>query len=360
MSGLSTWAMQPLAPALLVICCSVAFFAIRAMTKSCHRPASETSVRGSKALKPPEKPVKHIEPLANFDYEATQRHEFRPFKPIFHITMALQSDTPSDLITIDQDYLSRINIRKALIDEHPNRVHGCVPAGVDAVHELHQYLFHEYLPVRYPTIFQQVDGERGRMLRNSITGMDHPTAVQEDSMAALLALGTSVEEDLFLLKPTPDGHQCVAFMCCFPSGWDPAEKLGRHMKQIHATVPGYEKIGPSMERFFGKLEAGKSVKRQNWTVQTHANLYAAKGNHIHGEEDVQEEEIDIEKTFLRVELQTLSRLPKTHSILFSFKTFLYPIKDLKQEGLGPRLADAIEGLRKGNTPGMWRYKMILE
>lgn len=61
-------------------------------------------------------------------------------------------------------------------------------------------------------------------------------------------------------------------------------------------------------------------------------------------------------TFLRVELQTLSRLPQSHSILFSFKTYLHPIKELKAEGLGPQLADAIEGLGKGNVPGMWKYK----
>ena len=42
--------------------------------------------------------------------------------------------------------------------------------------------------------------------------------------------------------------------------------------------------------------------------------------------------------------------------MFSFKTYMYPISDLKAEGLGPEVADAIEGLKKGNAPGMWRYK----
>ena len=43
-------------------------------------------------------------------------------------------------------------------------------------------------------------------------------------------------------------------------------------------------------------------------------------------------------------------------MLFSFKTYLYPIEDLKKEGLGPQVADAIEGLKTGNAPGMWMYK----
>lgn len=59
---------------------------------------------------------------------------------------------------------------------------------------------------------------------------------------------------------------------------------------------------------------------------------------------------------MRVELQTLSRLPKTKAILFSFKTLLYTLEEIKAEGLGPQLADAIDGLGQGNAPNMWTYK----
>ena len=57
-----------------------------------------------------------------------------------------------------------------------------------------------------------------------------------------------------------------------------------------------------------------------------------------------------------MELQTLTRLPQTRAVLFSFKTHLYPLREINDEGLGPRFADAIEGLKKGNAPGMWGYK----
>lgn len=50
------------------------------------------------------------------------------------------------------------------------------------------------------------------------------------------------------------------------------------------------------------------------------------------------------------------RLPESKAILFSFKTYLYPIKDIKDEGLGEVLADAIDGLSTGNVPGMHFYK----
>lgn len=59
---------------------------------------------------------------------------------------------------------------------------------------------------------------------------------------------------------------------------------------------------------------------------------------------------------MRVELQTLTRLPRTQAILFSFKTYLYPLRQVKEEGLGPELAEAVDGLSAGNAPGMVGYK----
>ncbi|KAK2745592.1 hypothetical protein CKAH01_18259 [Colletotrichum kahawae] len=318
-----------------------------------NRPKSVIRQVENQALNLPTKaPLQRLE---NFDWTSTSPKKFRPFKPIYHITMALQSDTPSDLVTIDKDYLERINLRKSLINQHGQTVHGHVPSGRDAVQELYSYLMSEYLPTRYPTLFDLA--ENGTIIKNQVTRDEYSVEPPMDTLAALRAVGTSIEEDIFILKPTPDGHQCVTFMCCFPSGWNPASKLGKHMNAIHTTVPAYEKIGPSMERFFTKLKAGESFKRVNWTIQTHTSLYNAKGNHIHGEYKVDpEEHIDVEKAFVRCELQTLSRLPKSHSILFSFKTYLYPLNEIKAEGMGTALADAIEGLRKGNCLGMWKYK----
>ena len=42
--------------------------------------------------------------------------------------------------------------------------------------------------------------------------------------------------------------------------------------------------------------------------------------------------------------------------MFAFKTYLYPIKDIKDEGLGEELAQAIDGLKEGSVPEMHFYK----
>lgn len=59
---------------------------------------------------------------------------------------------------------------------------------------------------------------------------------------------------------------------------------------------------------------------------------------------------------LRAELQHLFRLPTSQAIVFCYKTYLYPITQVKEEGQGEALAQAIEGLALGNVPEIARYK----
>lgn len=127
--------------------------------------------------------------------------------------------------------------------------------------ELYTFLTSEYLPTRFPSMFGLSND--GKQFTNHVTGKTWPTAPPEDPATALRVLGETVEEDVFLLHETPEGHKSFAFVCCFPSGFDPSAKVGKLLKDIHAPVPSYEKIGASMERFFAKMQVGKSVKRLN-------------------------------------------------------------------------------------------------
>ncbi|KAF5020065.1 hypothetical protein F66182_7907 [Fusarium sp. NRRL 66182] len=307
---------------LLPVAVLLSIWVITNITKRWMRTRKQHSQPAQAEIAPLEK-APLIEPLGDFDWKTAQRRQLRPFKPTYHITMAIQANTPSELITIDEDYLERISHRRSIIANHGATVHGCIPEGDAAVRELYTHLLSEYLPARFPTIFQL--SRDNSMCENLVTGKLFPTLPEGNTETALRILGETVEEDLFLLQETPEGHRSVAFMCCFPSGFDPSTKLGKTLVEIHAPVPSYEKIGNSMEKFFAKLDVGKSVKRTNWSVQTHMELFNCKGNHITGDDAyVDNEDVDIE--------------------------------NIKEEGLGAAFADAIEGLSKGNAPGMWTYK----
>jgi hypothetical protein len=138
---------------------------------------------------------------------------------------------------------------------------GAIPAGHDAVRELYNYLLADYLPQRYPSMFSL--SPDGSLFHNHVTNRTFPTQPPKDPLEAFKIIGETVEDDVFLLKKTDEGHLSVAFLCCHPAGFDPSTKLGKLLKDIHEPVPSYEKIGPSMERFFSKVQAGQFVKRLN-------------------------------------------------------------------------------------------------
>lgn len=206
-------------------------------------------------------PMSSVEPLKNFDWRAKKPLAFRPFKPVYHITMAVQNSSPADLIVIDQNYEDRVLERRHLMDKHPNIVVGAIPRGRAAVEELYSFLLLDYLPQRFPTMFSV--SSNGKTFYNGVTGASFPTLPPDDSVQALRRLGETIEDDMFLLHETDEGHRSVAFVCCHPSGFDPSKKLDKLLPEIHKPVPSYEKIGPSMERYFKKLEVGKNVKRVN-------------------------------------------------------------------------------------------------
>lgn len=162
---------------------------------------------------------------------------------------------------MDRNYHNRVLERRQLITQHPSIVIGAIPSGEVAVDELYSYLMAEYLPQRFPTMFTVE--QDGKVFRNTITGACFPTKTPADPTEALKILAETVEDDIFLLHQTPQGHRSVAYVCCYCSGFDPSEKLDKLLDEIHEPVPSYHKIGPSMERFFSRVEVGKNVKRIN-------------------------------------------------------------------------------------------------
>lgn len=308
---------------------------------------------------------------------------------------ALENLEPSELLQMDKNYRDRVAYRREIISKHGKHV---VAVNDDyiirpAVVEHYEFLMGTYLPLRFPKMFKlhETDYEMGKafMLENLVTGAIFPANASPSTPTTRLleTLGRTIDEDLLFLHSDQEGETTSdsqkaplsekekggnskddekyilqAYVVCCPAGFDPAEKLGKRLAAIHTPVPGYQaKIEGSMDRFFSRLEVGKYVKRVNWSVTTHGELYAAgKGtNHAHEGDVVQEmtdDELDVDKTFMRCERQTLHRLPKSKGLVFAFRTYLYPIKEIKEDGMGEELATAIDGLKEGSVPGMHFYK----
>ncbi|KAJ5808082.1 hypothetical protein N7474_009351, partial [Penicillium riverlandense] len=292
------------------------------------------------------------------------------------ILLAIETLDPHDLILFDKTYEERLHIRKNLVKEHPQKIIG-ITNGADpriraAIKELYHMLMGNYLPQRYPTIFES----KGSSIRNTVTGESWPTSLTDSTPVrlALEILPVNVDEDFFILLPDNQADNkrtagdedettyiLEAYSACFPSGFEPQHKLGKRLASIHDPVPGYkERLEKSMDRFFRTLPPGKYVRRVNWAVTVDEELYSnfdKSGNAMTEKfKQLGVDDLDLDKTFLRCERQTLHRLPQSNAIVFAFHTYLYPLEQVKAEGLGEELATAIDGLTRGNTPDIFLYK----
>lgn len=127
-------------------------------------------------------------------------------------------------------------------------------------------------------------------------------------------LGRTLEPD-FLLLIGPMLH-VVAGCVCFPSMWAPEEKFGLPLASVHAPVPGLnEQLGKHLERFFAQLKPGASWARTNWGLSRSAELNQHPGRNL----PRLTAEVSPQDVWLRVEHQSLFRLPGTGAVLFGIR-----------------------------------------
>ncbi|KAF2167668.1 hypothetical protein M409DRAFT_65804 [Zasmidium cellare ATCC 36951] len=333
-------------------------------------------------------PYQDIEPLPDFDWKTTPPIKNAPLKPVYHLTMALENIPLSSLIDMDNTYLTRLHTRREIMTTHPTATIACTPC-VPAVNELYTWLIKTYLPKRFPTIY--IPTPTGGDILNTASSEIIPSVPPPDPTQALKVLGSHIDTDFLLLLPSSqsakDGspiYHLEAFVTCFPSGFSTRAKLSCPLAEIHAPVPGYTaKLEKSMDRFFARIECGRCVKRSNWSLTTNDLLFSEGGNHLYEngstdydaphpndnddakqnlstEEQIlrQKASVHIPSCRLRSERQTLFRLPQTQALVFAFKTYQYRLEEVKEfgDGYAERLAEAMEGLGKGNVPEMEFYK----
>lgn len=346
-----------------------------------HRPQPRRKILQDEVVEGKDS-YQNIESLSDFDWTTTRPIRNAPLKPKYYLTMALEKISLSELVEMDNTYLERMRTRRKILEQHAEATLQCNPVCEPAALELYAWLVRTYLPKRFPSIYCHTPSG----LLNTANSETIPYR-PNDPLSALHVLGSHIDTDFLLLLPSssaPDGspiYHLEAFVTCFPSGFSTREKLGLPLAQIHTPVPGYKaKLEKSMDRFFAKLECGRLAKRSNWALTTNDKLFSEGGFHLYegwktekgvsetsstqneavmdvdAEIERQKADVVVEDCRLRSERQTLFRLPKSKALVFSFKTYQYRLEDVKRDGYAEELAEAMEGLAKGNVPEMDFYK----
>ncbi len=153
------------------------------------------------------------------------------------------------------------------------------------------------------------------------------------------------QEDWCVLDIRGDGPAVLVAACvCFPTRWILTEKLGAPVTAIHGPVAFYdEQLAGPVDRFIARLRPEAPVWRANWNLVDdpawcQAYLPAADRRLRCTVDDV------ADRVWLRVERQTLRRLPDTGAVAFGIRVRQWPLRELPQGAATRRLSDAIRAL----------------
>lgn len=254
----------------------------------------------------------------------------------YRMAMGLTTVPISEWFEIDALYTVEIAERRRLLAADRHAMFGVTPGAEAACAEtLASVMAH--LTAHYPDWFQCDNG----VLRYHLTGEVWDIAAHDPLELA----GRLVQEDLCVIEASPEGPRLSAAVLCFPSRWRLHEKLGRPLALVHEAVPFYaERLARPVDRFMARVGTGAVSARLNWSVLDDAALFQPSGKWREAHDPSVTPENAGERLFLRVERQTLRRLPVTGAILFGIRVHVYPMTRVAETGGAAVLAAAIRAL----------------
>jgi hypothetical protein len=253
------------------------------------------------------------------------------------MAMGLTSVPETEWFEIDTLYPAEIAERRRLLTERHEEVFGAETASEAARNETLSMLL-EHLTRVHPDWFTQ---DR-TTLRNGLTGERWDLAAHDPLELA----GCLVQEDLCLIEASPEGPRLTAAVLCFPSRWRLHEKLGHPLAEVHARVPFYgDRLARPVDRFMGHVKPGHIAARLNWSVMDDPTLFQPAGKWRTGHNATITEQNAGDRLYLRVERQTLRRLPASDAVLFGIRVHVYPLtRAITTPPCAARLAAAVRAL----------------
>lgn len=194
--------------------------------------------------------------------------------------------------------------------EFGSRVYQALPESIAAQRELSRVLLNHLLG-------DHADSYR---LRNG--RLEAPDAGLEWDIAgdeSLWLASLWVADDICILQAGPtSGHRLTAASLCAPSYWLLEEKIGCTLDQIHRAVPGYAgKLSARVEQLLARLDCSLAFWRANWSIVDSPELLQRARAGVSSAAK--------RPLYLRVERQTLCRLPETRAIVFTIKVHINPL-----------------------------------
>jgi len=261
------------------------------------------------------------------------------------VRIGLKPINTKNWLEIDDNFKNENNLKKNLLSSRRHEVFQANDNSHSAQKELlkmitgHLKRHHsEKYSFKDQNIFINATGESVNLLDNSTPPIE---------TASLL-----VQEDLILMMPKENKFYLEAAVLTSPSHWSLVEKFSKNLIDLHEGVPGYEeKIGSRVDEIFNKLPSDRILERLNWSIYDSPELFQPVGS----KPEVTMKRKDIRDLHLRVERQTIRKIPEQESIVFTVRVHVDPLLSIsKEQDLLDDLNQAIASLPQE----MKEYKAI--
>ncbi|GAB5458732.1 MAG: DUF3445 domain-containing protein [Henriciella sp.] len=152
-----------------------------------------------------------------------------------------------------------------------------------------------------------------------------PALLENGWPSALEGAASLVADDLCLLEEgRAQDWRLIAGVLCAPTYWTLPERIGLDLGGLHGPVPGGDpELAGRIGRMFTRLEPGIVLERLNWTVQTGGARYTPERPDVAG--------AGVSDLFLRVERQTVRKLPETRAAVFTIRICMDPLMPILED-----------------------------
>lgn len=286
-----------------------------------------------------------------------------PFGQAFNDKMGTLPMAETDpLVEVDSHYWHEVALKRAQLSQLPTYYYQLLPGNDIAQWEVLERIL-DNLVRHFPQSFELTKrGNRwdwnNRLLNETVSFVfGDVTTLPLDPLDWV---GRQVQEDLVLLigpEATLAGGQL-----CFANDWCLDEKIGLSFWQLHGPVTAIvEPMMLAAQKLMERLPSGKSVWRMNWSVKVSDQLDMTSRHTPFLKKQLEEllpeltPETIGQKLVVRIERQTLTRLPRSGAVLFGIHTY--------QSLLAEEASDRDHALRmlkvfESTPPAMLDYKSM--
>ena len=260
------------------------------------------------------------------------------------IEIGLKPIEDRDWLEIDELFNQEIQDKLTLIEERRSEVIVSNKNSLGSQRELLNIVL-EHLSTYHSEIYD--------VQKSCITSKKNDQTLFYDDFKDPIELASLVvQEDLVIMHPIKDVFYLEAASVCAPTRWSLTDKYKKSLSEIHAEVPNYqEKLDTRVGKIFKNLPDNRIFERFNWGIVDSPELYQP----INSKTLVEIENTNPEDLFIRSERQTIRRLEKNRSVVFTIRVHVDPISSiLDTNDLKEDLFKAIINLEEP----MKNYKVI--